>query len=339
MATKNASSAGFWAIIIGGGFLILLLGSFSIYQTRGRIMSNDNLSSRNSLVRTMMGNVVVGSTESAAFGGAPMMDAYYTKTSASGSAFPVPSPSGVARPTGEPIPPMMGGDTAATATPRIIKTGSLTLEVKSSRESAQKVSDIANSQGGFVESSNVVENNDGTVSAYATIRVPEAKFEATLASLRALALRVSSESVNGQDVTEQYTDIQARLVNAQAQEQQYLDILKKANSVTDILAVQQYLSQVRYEIESYQGQIKSLSNQTTYSTISVALNEQANLNLPAGKFDLARDFKQAGQAVILLAQAFLTFAVWFVIIGGALAIPAAIIIFVVYKLVRRLINR
>ncbi len=291
-------------------------------------MSFDDLGSDGGTVRTMMGSFETGSAGGSVSASAPMMDAYYTKTYADGSAYPVPSP----------IPPMMGGDTAATATPRIIKTGSLTLEVKSSRESAQKVSDIAVAQGGFVESSNVVENNDGTVSAYATIRVPETKFEATLASLRGLALRVSSESVNGQDVTEQYTDLQARLTNAQAQEAQYLDILKKANTVTDILAVQQYLSQVRYEIESYQGQIKSLSNQTTYSTISVVLTEQANLNLPAGKFDLMRDMKQAGQAVILLAQAFITFAVWFIIIGGAIAIPAAIIIFLIYKLVKKMLK-
>lgn len=260
--------------------------------------------------------------------GAPMMDAYYTKEAASEPMSLSFAPS--------PVPPMMyGGDTAATATPRIIKTGSLTLEVKSSREGAQKVSEIAKSQGGFVENSNVVENNDGTVSAYATIRVPEDKFEATLGQLRGLALRVSSESVNGQDVTEQYTDLQARLKNAQAQEAQYLDILKKANTVTDILAVQQYLSQVRYEIESYQGQLKNLSNQTSYSTISVNLTEQANLNLPAGKFDLLRDMKLAGQAVILLAQAFLTFAVTFIIIGGALMIPVVIVGYLIYKLIRK----
>jgi hypothetical protein len=320
MATKNASSVGFWAVVIGGGFLILLLGSFSWYQAPKMG------------ARTMMGTPIVG------FGsagqtfpvGAPMMDAFYGTKSASESAFISPSP----------MPPIYGGggDTAATATPRIIKKASLTLEVKSSRESATMVANVAKLNNGFVESSNVVENQDGTVSAYITIRVPEAKFDDTISSLTGLALRVTTQTINGQDVTEQYTDLEARLKSAKAVEEQYLEILKKATKIEDILSVTERLNQIRYEIDSVSGQIKYLGNQTTYSSISVSLTEQANLNIPAGKFDLGRDLKQAGQAVILLAEAFLTFAVWFVIIGSALAIPSALIIFVVYKLVRRLIK-
>lgn len=329
MATKNASSLGFWMAVIGGGFLIVLLGAFSLYQSRGQMMSGGLVTSLGT-ARTMMGVSSNGSTGRTVAVGAPMMDTFYS-TKSSGEMAIAPSPS--------PVPPMMGGDTAATATPRIIKNASLTLEVESSRKSATMVANVAKLNNGFVESSNVVENADGTVSAYVTIRVPEEKFDDTISSLTGLALRVTTESVHGQDVTEQYTDLQARLKNAQAQETQYLDILKKASSVQDILAVQQYLSQVRYEIESYQGQLKSLSNLTTYSTISVSLTEQANLRLPAGKFDLGRDLKQAGQAVILLGQALLTFAVWFIIIGGAILIPGVIIIFFIYTLIRKLLNR
>jgi hypothetical protein len=320
MATKHVSNATFWTVLIGGGLLVLLLGSFAVYMNMNTVKS----------VRM----VSVGSAGGAVgmmAPGAPTMDMYYGTKAVAESSMPYPSP----------VPPYYGGggDTAATATPRIIKTASLALEVKSSRESAKMVADVAKLNNGFVESSNVVENQDGTVNAYVTIRVPEDKFDATISSLTGLALSVRTETINGQDVTEQYTDLQARLKNAQAQEAQYLDILKKANTVQDILAVQQYLSQVRYEIESYQGQLKNLTNQTSYSTISVALMEQANLNVPAGKFDIVRDIKQAGQAVILLGQTFLTFAVWFIIIGGAMAIPTAIIIYLIYRLVRKLVTR
>jgi hypothetical protein len=316
MATKNVSTIGFWVILLGGGFVIVLLAAWSLYtQPASPLRLTQNS-------RGTMGSVTVGN---AGYAVAPMAPEYYDKASAGADSFmPSPVP-----------PPVSGGDTAATATPRIIKTGSLSLEVKSSRESAEQVSTIASSQGGFVEASNIIDNNDGTVSAYATIRVPADKFDATLAALRALALRVSSESVNGQDVTEQYTDLEARLANARAQEAQYLEILKKATSVQDILAVQQYLSQVRYEIESLQGQIKYLGNKTEYSTISVTLQEQANLNIPSGKFDLIRDMKQAGQAVILLFQGFLTFAIWFVIIGSAVAIPLAVFFYVLYRTLRK----
>lgn len=314
-------------MIIGGVLLIILLGSFSWFQTRGHMFGGNTLLLPGT-TRTMMGGVTVGSSGQAVSIGAPMMDAYYGTKSASESAFI------------SPMPPVYynGGDTAATATPRIIKNASLTLEVKSSRESATMVANIAKLNDGFVESSNVVENQDGTVSAYVTIRVPENKFDDTISSLTGLALRVTTQTVNGQDVTEQYTDLEARLKSAKAVEEQYLEILKKATKIEDILSVTERLNQIRYEIDSVAGQIKYLGNQTTYSTISVNLTEQANLNIPAGKFDLGRDFKQAGQAVILLAEAFLTFAIWFVIIGGALAIPSAVIIFLAYKLIKKLIR-
>lgn len=260
------------------------------------------------------------------------MDAYYGTKSGIGYEM-MPSPS--------PMPPVYssGGDTAATASPRVIKNAYLTLEVKSARDSATMVSNVASLNGGFVESSNIAENNDGTVTGYVTIRVPETKFDDSILALTGLALRVKTETINGQDVTEQYTDLEARLKSAQAEEQQYLEILKKATDVQDILSVTQYLSSIRSQIESIQGQIKYLGNQTTYSTISVTLTEQANLNLPAGKFDLVRDMKQAGQTVILLAQTFLSFAVWFVIIGAAVMVPTSLLLYLIYKLVRKLINK
>ncbi len=329
MANKNSSSVGFWVAMVGGGFVILLLAAWSLY-------SSNVIRSAPSASRGMMGFATGGTVTSIAPATPPMMINTLSPTKESIGAndmffAPVPSPI-------PPVPPPIGGDTAATATPRIIKNASLSLEVKSARDSAKMVSNVATLNGGFVENSNIIENADGTTSAYVTIRVPQTKFDDTISSLTGLALTVSTENVTGQDVTEQYTDLQARLTAAQAEEQQYLDILKKATNVQDILSVTQYLTQVRSEIESLQGQIKNLGNQTAYSTISVTLTEQANLNVPNGKFDLIRDMKQAGQSVILLGQAFLTFAVWFIIIGGAFLIPLLIIGYLIYKLVKRIVR-
>ncbi len=238
-----------------------------------------------------------------------------------------------------PTPAPSAGNTAATAEPRIIRTGNLGLEVDSAREKTTKISTIATAKGGFVQSSNVQEDDDGDVSAYVTIRVPEEKFDETMNEIRALASRIETDSTNGQDVTEQYTDLEARLRNAKAQEERYLEILKQANEVDEILAVEQYLSQVRYEIESLEGQLQYLGNQTDYSTISISLFEEARLQVPTAKFDLLRDIKEAARAVILLVQAFLTFLIWFVIIGGAFAIPTALFIYVGYRVTRRIIRK
>jgi hypothetical protein len=238
-----------------------------------------------------------------------------------------------------PIPPQTAGSTAATAEPRIIKTGNLSLEVSSARDSAEKVGAEATKRGGFVQSSNTSEDQNGNIYGNVTVRVPSDKFEETMSAMKALAIRVSTDSVNGEDVTEQYTDIEARLRNAKAQETQYLAILEKAETVQDILSVQQYLSGVRYEIESLEGQLKYLGNKTDYSTINVSLFEEAHLDIPNGKFDLMRDIKEAGRAVILLAQAFLTFAIWFVIIGAAFALPISLVGYIIYRAVRKLLRK
>ncbi len=301
--------------MIGGGFTILLLGSFSWHLKSGPEKLRLSGGTKTMDIAT----------------GMPAMDAYYRSESAPEMAMMAPSP----------VPPYYGsgGETAATASPKVIKSASLALEVKSSRDSAKMVADVATLNEGFVESSNVAENADGTVSGYVTIRIPESKFDLAISSLTGLALRVKTESVNGQDVTEQYTDLEARLKAAEAEEAQYLEILKKATNVQDILSVTQYLSSIRSQIESLQGQIKYLGNQTSYSTITVTLTEQANLNIPVGKFDLVRDMKQAGQTVILLGQTFLSFAIWFVIIGSAIMAPTVLILFLAYKLVRRIIAK
>ena len=86
-----------------------------------------------------------------------------------------------------------------------------------------------------------------------SIRVPDEKFDQAMAELRKLAVRVERESTTSQDVTEQYTDLQARLNNAKATEKQYLALLDKAATVEDMLSIQDSLSRVRTEIEQIQG--------------------------------------------------------------------------------------
>ncbi len=239
-----------------------------------------------------------------------------------------------------PLPPNQGGLTAAESDdPKVIKTAQLNLDVDGVAEKTNDIANLATSVNGFVESSTVAEDEAGYKTGYITVRVPVDSFDATVSAIKDLAVRVERESINGQDVTEQYTDLEARLRSAQAQEEQYLTILQQAQNVTEILAVQQYLQNIRYEIESLQGQIDSLGNQTDYSTISVTLSEETKLQVPAEKFDLGRDIKLALQTVVLLAQAALTFIVYFLIVGAAIVIPAGLIIALVVWLIKKIVRR
>lgn len=232
-----------------------------------------------------------------------------------------------------------GGQTAAEADQRIIKTADLAISVDGVDNKTQDVINIATGRGGFVQSSTVTENDDGSQNGYVTVRVPTDKFEDTLTAIKDLAVRVNRESINGQDVTEQYTDLEARLRSAQAQEEQYLEILDKATSVQDILSVQSYLQSIRYEVESLQGQLQSLGNQTDYSTISVSLEEDVRVQVPTAKFDLLRDVKLALKYVVILAQSALTFIVWLLIVGGAVIIPLGLFTGLVVWVIKKIIAR
>lgn len=280
--------------------------------------------------REATGSGMAGSIAVSSPGYAPESILMYDQKLAADSYIPSPSP----------MPPSSGGQTAAEAEPRIIKTADLAIGVDGVAAKTQEISTLATGRGGFVQSSTIVEDEQGYKSGYVTIRVPSSKFEDTVQAIKDLAVRVDRESINGQDVTEQYTDLEARLRSAKAQEEQYLAILAKAETVQDILSVQSYLQSIRYEIESLQGQLDSLGNQTEYSTISVTLNEEARIEIPAEKFDLGRDVKLALRYVVILAQAALTTLVWLVIVGGALVIPlglfAALVIWVIRKIAARL---
>ncbi len=234
------------------------------------------------------------------------------------------------------MPPMQpsAGPTAADVEQRVIKNASLNLVVDSVQEGIDRISVIAVAQKGFVQQSSVNERGDGTFSGYVTIRVPSDMFEAAMTEIKGIANVVKSESVSGQDVTEQYTDLEARLRNAKAQETTYLAILNRATSVEDILAVQRELSNVRYQIEALEGQRQYLENQTSFSTISVSLAEEAAVRLPTKEFRPVTSMKEAAQALVRVFQAMLVGLIWLVIIGIGVLIPFVLFWWIVFLVAR-----
>jgi hypothetical protein len=101
------------------------------------------------------------------------------------------------------------------------------------------------------------------------------------------------------------------------------------------LSVQSYLGQVRGEIESLQGQIKYLENQTSYSTLSVSLSEEPTIKIPTKEFRPWSTIKEAGQALVAMFQNIAVGAIWLAILGGGLLLPIAIVILVVFWLVKK----
>ncbi|MDD4332569.1 MAG: DUF4349 domain-containing protein [Patescibacteria group bacterium] len=162
---------------------------------------------------------------------------------------------------------------------KIEKNGQLSLYVKNIEESITGIKEAAGNLKGEVISSNVSKNVSGEKYGYITIKVPVASFEQAMGEIKKLATEVENESSNATDVTEQYVDLEARLKNLKAEEEQYIKILSKAATVVDILKVTNYLSNVRGQIEAIEGQIKYLDRQVDMSTITVNLSSDADFEV------------------------------------------------------------
>ena len=168
-------------------------------------------------------------------------------------------------------------NTAAQAVARkIIRNGNLTLEVSSPTETQSKIFSIAETRGGFVVTSEMSQQTTEdksipTQSVSLVVRVPALQFEQAMTEIRTAATRVLQDKRTGQDVTEEFIDLEARIKNQRALEGQFLEIMKRAVKVEEALDVQRQLAEVRTEIEKIEGRRRFLDNQATISTIKVTL--------------------------------------------------------------------
>jgi hypothetical protein len=172
---------------------------------------------------------------------------------------------------------------------KIIRNANLSLELDAPARGMTRVASIAESHGGFVVTSESRQQGGSNgVKPYETItmevRVPAAQFDAAMGEIRALGSRVLTEKITGQDVTEEYIDLEARLRTQRALEAQFLEIMKGAREVSDALQVQRELANVRTEIERVEGRRRFLENQSSLSTISVTLQPPAPLISTTGFF-------------------------------------------------------
>jgi hypothetical protein len=153
---------------------------------------------------------------------------------------------------------------------KIVQTASLRLQVEEVGGSFEEVSRIAAGAGGFVASSNFSLQGEDQVAAV-TIRVPAGSYQEVLSELRALGVKVDAESSKASDVTEEYSDLSARLRNLEATETQLLSLLGQADTISEILQVQDRLNGVRGEIEQVKGRMALLDKLTDLATITVHL--------------------------------------------------------------------
>ena len=189
---------------------------------------------------------------------------------------------------------------------KIVKTGSMTLEVGNITETMDEVAEMADELNGYVVSSYKYEY-ERKVLGRITIRVPSEKFEEAFARLRQLAIAVPYENTTAKDVTEEYVDLEAKLSNLLATEAQYLALMEKAENVEEMLMVQKELSNVRGEIEQIEGRMKYLEQTSETSLIAVDLEETRGLAEPWSASDA---FQSAVRGLTTFGRGLATVLIW-----------------------------
>ena len=169
----------------------------------------------------------------------------------------------------QPGPAGAPGQSGAEAVDRKIVTNvDMNVRVDDVNEAMDEVTKLVETSGGFVVSVNRTDGEDSTY-AFMSFRVPSNNLEATLSRVRDISERVESENRSSQDVTTEFVDVEARLGNLRAAEQQLMVLFERSGKVSDVLEVQRELINVRGQIESLQGRLNYLSQTTATSLVSV----------------------------------------------------------------------
>jgi len=155
---------------------------------------------------------------------------------------------------------------------KIIQRASLSIEVKDFQSSSDAVIDIVERSNGFISDSHSYVTGTGRKRGSITIRIPADRFIAVIDEIECVG-NVKSKDTSGEDVTEEYIDLKARLNNSERQEQRLLEILDMAKEVKEVLEVEREVWRVRSEIERLTGRIKYLENRVELATITVSLYE------------------------------------------------------------------
>ena len=234
-------------------------------------------------------------------------------------------------------------DSVADYTAKIIYTASVSIETTEFDKAVAALESQVQKIGGFVESSNVTGdtqyNSDGTTSivnrwAYYTVRIPCEQFEAFLHETEGFG-NVISTSRDAQNVTSAYTDYEARLSSLNTQEERLLDMLSKSEDVETLIALEQRLSDVRYEIESIERSLRNYDMQIKYSTVDLDLRE---VEVYTPTVPVRRTFSQKLSDSLSDGWTGFTRGVQNIILGLASALPAlillAVIVIVVIVLVK-----
>jgi hypothetical protein len=167
---------------------------------------------------------------------------------------------------------------SATAT-RVVRNGHLDLQVRSVTTAMARLTALATSSGGYVQSSDT-STDSGTPQGDITLRVPVNDFQTAVSGAQRLG-RTRSLTTSATDVTGHYVDLVARETALRQTRSTYLSILSSATTIGATLSVQQRIDDVQQQLDQLEGQRKVLASQTADATLAVSLDQGHVVTQPA----------------------------------------------------------
>jgi hypothetical protein len=215
----------------------------------------------------------------------------------------------------------------------VIKNGELSIAVEDPEADLADVMSMAEEMGGFVVSSSLyfrtLESGAEVPQADVTIRVPADRFDEALNRIKDGVGQVLRESVTGEDVTQEYTDLQSRLTNLEAAEAELQRIMEEATDTEDVLNVYNQLIFIREQIEVIKGRITYFEQSAAFSAIYVSIvADEAVQPLTIGGWEPIGVAKDAIQALINTLQAITKALIWIVL----WVLPVMLVIFIPLRL-------
>ena len=247
--------------------------------------------------------------------------------------------------TGAPQPPAAPAPGQPQQSDRlVIQNADLTIVVSDVAGRVRSIEGMASSMGGFLVSENVyqtVASGDNSVlQAQMVVRVPNEKLDEALAQIKQNTVDVQNETRTGNDVTDQYVDLQSRLKAKQAAEAQLMTIMQGATKTQDVLDVYAQLQQVQSDIEVLKGQIKYYEQSAALSAISVNIVAEETVKPLQGAGwkpeGVARD---ALQQLIYFWQAFVDFLIRFFLYILPVLLTLGLPLFLAFLILRWILRR
>ncbi|HEY5982553.1 MAG TPA: DUF4349 domain-containing protein [Anaerolineales bacterium] len=228
---------------------------------------------------------------------------------------------------------------ATSADRLVVRNADLTIVVSDVPARVAAIQNMANAMGGFVVSSNLYETytRDGqpVPQAQVIVRVPQQRLGEALTQIKANTVEVQNENQTGQDVTDQYVDLQSRLTAKLAAEEQLTAIMKDARRTEDVLAVYAQLQQIQSDIEVLRGQIKYTEQSAALSAISVnIIAEETVKPIEVGGWKPEGVARDAIQKLIYFWQDFVDFMIGFGLYTLPVLITIAIPLILIFLLLR-----